>query len=33
MRKEHHAEAMALLERLTMVRDSSEISAAWANGR
>jgi len=31
MRREHHAEAMALLERLTMVRDSSEISAAWAN--
>jgi nicotinamidase-related amidase len=30
MNKAHHAEAMSLLSRLTLVRDSSEIAAAWA---
>ncbi len=30
MNKEHHAEAMSLLSRLTTVLDSSEIAAAWA---
>jgi nicotinamidase-related amidase len=30
MNKAHHAEAMSLLSRLTIVRDSSEIAAAWA---
>jgi nicotinamidase-related amidase len=29
MIKEHHAEAMSMLSRLTMVRDASEIVAAW----
>jgi nicotinamidase-related amidase len=30
MNKQHHAEAMSFLSRLTIVRDSSEITAAWA---
>lgn len=30
---EHHGEAMSLLERLTIVRNASEVSAAWAEGR
>jgi nicotinamidase-related amidase len=30
MIKEHHAEAMSLLSRLTIILDSSEITAAWA---
>ena len=30
MIKAHHAEAMSLLSRLTIMRDSSEIAAAWA---
>jgi nicotinamidase-related amidase len=29
MVKEHHAEAMSFLSRLAIVRDSSEIAAAW----
>ena len=30
MVKEHHAEAMSILSRLAIVRDSGEITAAWA---
>jgi nicotinamidase-related amidase len=31
MNKQYHAEAMAFLERLTMVVNSSEITSAWAS--